>query len=377
MVGVLALRDSALRVQTGNEAYTMSNIKPNLPPISFEITMRGSKGFKSIRNLAWKDIPEFAILTGRNGSGKSQLLLYLAHALNQATDPQFPGLDELQLQVQGTSFEPGDVSYVPNSGAHINDAALSMAQLPNIKQQTLQSFRQAGGQSTIYWRKKLKWATKIFGSDFRSMTDADFLKAAPDDLTFMIEDENPLYGLAHIFLGYRLQVLAELEKDTPKLEIENKLGPAPWNVLNEILAVAEFPYRVEAPTSSLLNVYQIQLKESDTSVNPNDLSSGEKVILQLALWMYNSRHHNRFPQLLLLDEPDAHLHPSMTRQFMDVIQEVLVNRYKVRVILTTHSPSTVALAPDGSVFEMTRGSPAIAPSNSKADSVGLLTAGLV
>jgi hypothetical protein len=67
----------------------------------------------------------------------------------------------------------------------------------------------------------------------------------------------------------------------------------------------------------------------------------------------------------------------MTRQFMDVIKEVLVERYKVRVILTTHSPSTVALAPDESIFEMSRDEPRIRPSRSKEETIGLLTAGLV
>jgi hypothetical protein len=56
---------------------------------------------------------------------------------------------------------------------------------------------------------------------------------------------------------------------------------------------------------------------------------------------------------------------------------VLVKKYKVRVIMTTHSPSTVALAPEESLFEMQRVSPRIRRSQSKADTIGLLTAGLV
>ena len=80
---------------------------------------------------------------------------------------------------------------------------------------------------------------------------------------------------------------------------------------------------------------------------------------------------------MLLDEPDAHLHPSMTQQFMDVVQQVLVERYKVRVVMTTHSPSTVALAPEGSIFQMERSNPVITRVASKSDAVGLLTAGLV
>ena len=77
------------------------------------------------------------------------------------------------------------------------------------------------------------------------------------------------------------------------------------------------------------------------------------------------------------DQRGLVLHPSMTRQFMDVINDVLVERYKVRVIITTHSPSTVALAPENSIFEMSRDDPQVRPSRSKEETIGLLTAGLV
>lgn len=60
-----------------------------------------------------------------------------------------------------------------------------------------------------------------------------------------------------------------------------------------------------------------------------------------------------------------------------MIKDVLVARYGVRVILTTHSPSTVALAPEGSIFEMSRTDPRIVPSPSKATTIGMLTSGLV
>jgi energy-coupling factor transporter ATP-binding protein EcfA2 len=109
----------------------------------------------------------------------------------------------------------------------------------------------------------------------------------------------------------------------------------------------------------------------------NDLSSGEKTILRTVLWFYNTKHNGIFPKLFLLDEPDAHLHPSMTRQFIDIVKGVLVDQFGVRVILTTHSPSTVALAPDDSIFVMHRELPRIRRPTSKAEAIGLLTSGLV
>jgi recombinational DNA repair ATPase RecF len=33
-----------------------------------------SASYKSIKSLKWDDIPEFVVVTGKNGSGKTQLL---------------------------------------------------------------------------------------------------------------------------------------------------------------------------------------------------------------------------------------------------------------------------------------------------------------
>ncbi|EMO62625.1 hypothetical protein LEP1GSC133_1794 [Leptospira borgpetersenii serovar Pomona str. 200901868] len=32
------------------------------------------KGYKSLKNFKWENIPDFAVITGLNGSGKTQLL---------------------------------------------------------------------------------------------------------------------------------------------------------------------------------------------------------------------------------------------------------------------------------------------------------------
>ncbi|MCU0393922.1 MAG: ATP-binding protein, partial [Thermoflexibacter sp.] len=72
--------------------------------------------------------------------------------------------------------------------------------------------------------------------------------------------------------------------------------------------------------------------------------------MSLALALYNSNFDVEFPKILLMDEPDASLHPSMSKKFLDVIQQVFVKEKNVKVIITTHSPSTVALTPEESIF---------------------------
>jgi len=48
---------------------------PNeLAPLTIEITSPEGTAYKSIKNLRWEGIPGFSIVTGPNGSGKTQLL---------------------------------------------------------------------------------------------------------------------------------------------------------------------------------------------------------------------------------------------------------------------------------------------------------------
>jgi predicted ATP-dependent endonuclease of OLD family len=118
------------------------------------------------------------------------------------------------------------------------------------------------------------------------------------------------------------------------------LGPPPWDFVNDALASAEFEYRISPPENKLLKAYQVRAKgvHTNTELDLNDLSSGERIILRTILWFYNTKHNNIFPKIFLMDEPDAYLHPSMTRQFIDVLKGVLVEQYNVRIILTTHTP---------------------------------------
>lgn len=76
--------------------------------------------------------------------------------------------------------------------------------------------------------------------------------------------------------------------------------------------------------------------------------------MALIFVLYHASSNGNFPEVILFDEPDAHLHPSLTQLFINVIQETLVNEQKVKVILSTHSPSTIALSPSDSIYRMDR-----------------------
>lgn len=85
----------------------------------------------------------------------------------------------------------------------------------------------------------------------------------------------------------------------------------------------------------------------------NALSSGEKTLLWLALTLFNSQYYDQLavktPKLLLLDEPDAFLHPQMVVKMYKVLG-AFSESFHSRIFITTHSPTTVALAPERSTY---------------------------
>lgn len=343
--------------------------------------------YKSISNLAWDNIPGFAILTGRNGSGKTQLLELLAFHFSQA---QFnPGTNDplpVIVDVEGVHYGSDEIAYVPSSGKFSGGTPSSVAGIKDIRLNYV-SLAQSAASTTHFGNQidaaiKTGKLTKRLGgnSPYNLSTDA-INEIFPDDFEFALDNIDITNGINHLFIAYRLKALEALERGTPGINRNGKaLGPAPWVVVNDTLSAAGFPYVVISPEeTSIVEDFELRLRNSQTgsTIKALDLSSGEKVIMQLVLWLFAAGKEGIFPKLLLLDEPEAHLHPSMTTQFLDAISETLVKKYGVRVIMTSHSPSTVALAPVDAVFEIASGSSIIKPITSRSDIISVLTAGLI
>ena len=141
-----------------------------------------------------------------------------------------------------------------------------------------------------------------------------------------------------------------------KPEFEQKYGPKPWEIINEILKKFNtLDYTLKSPAGSN-HLYQFQLKllhtkNHDLEIDFSNLSSGEKILMALVASIYKTSSDNLFPEVLLLDEIDASLHPSMMQNLLDVINEIFLER-NIKIILVTHSPTTIVLAPEETIFIM-------------------------
>jgi ABC-type multidrug transport system ATPase subunit len=156
---------------------------------------------------------------------------------------------------------------------------------------------------------------------------------------------------------YRAQIKKLNVSFVPEAEVASCFGPKPWETINSILRSVfdgKFLFSVPDEACDRYTYFpQLLLWGSDELVKVEDLSSGEKTLLWLALTLFNIQYESSFvlnaPKLLLIDEPDAFLHPKMVEK-MYVVLESFARVFGSVVIITTHSPTTVALAPDESVF---------------------------
>lgn len=137
---------------------------------------------------------------------------------------------------------------------------------------------------------------------------------------------------------------ASLPYWTPEA-FKSRFGPPPWDALNDFLRlVLDGKYHVRPPTEDDAD-YEARLRrEDDTEIDPSHLSSGEKTLLWLSLCIYsaNFRRVGRPPRLLLLDEPDATLHPQMIQK-LHIALDTMARQFGCNILFTTHSPTTIAL----------------------------------
>ena len=181
--------------------------------------------------------------------------------------------------------------------------------------------------------------------NFESLTNVD-------ELTRFIANENMRYMR-------RLTYLSE----THQREEEDMLvaQERPFQTINRLFRQYGFDYfdmLNPFPYDGKLNgEIRFQGKEGEI-VDYNSLSSGEQAIVQFVIWSYGQDFRGNRLNTMVLDEPDAHLHPSMCKMMVEIFSEMSAKKDVggggIRIIITTHSPSTVAFTPEGSLFVMQR-----------------------
>ncbi|WP_426092475.1 AAA family ATPase [Flavobacterium sp. DSR3-2] len=338
------------------------------------------------------DLPDFVVLTGINGAGKTQSLTVIMQNQLIVTDVNSTELNPKKY-VTSQTLSPNESAIVTREQVNGNTQNLwnqfnqYLQNRQNNPSFTLENnvFGHNAPQIKVIDRiaKSAKKTKEELNSDdcFNHYPLEDGLTQSDvfyqNFSSLFKRDQDKLDD--NEYRQYRNQTKGHTEITfLTNKEFINTFGEGPWEFVNKIIKEASLDYHINSPANGHKDApFELKLVSNfnNTEIQFGDLSCGEKVLMSLALALYNSNFDIEFPKILLMDEPDASLHPSMSKKFLDVIQNVFVNEKKVTVIITTHSPSTVTLTLKELIFVVNKTGVRIEKAN-KYKALKILTAGV-
>ena len=397
--------------------------------------------YKSIEILTTEELPDFAVLIGRNGVGKTQLLTALHKG--SATTPDI-GTEDIELYDMG-SFRPPNTNQAGRntSGFALNTAdayLLSQSGRPALIETAAIIFNQAaseiehnsgaqaredfarglraeiqhtpdftefsGNQQSPYYKELLGQVLVPLASGDRRVSSSNqprnsfggnpaillstAMKLAarlPHELTrtdivraALYEGETLSNSISEAFAAYKIDqstwAYEQFDSETERVSRAELISeyqtqnPPPWETLRRILSDMRdaagddelFNFAFSDPSHDELSVTSLE-RYSFTAVMTNaatgaqydidSLSSGEKILMALCLVSFNQYLGRRRPKLLLLDELDTVLHPSMVTALVTLLKDLFASQ-GTKVLMTSHSPMTVAALDEADIYRVVR-----------------------
>ena len=328
--------------------------------------------YKSIEPPCEFILPKFSVLTGKNGSGKTHLLEAMAN--RQISN----------IEIDGKHAQ--NIRYISFNGLNPNiqetcDPQTITQYIKNVKKQYDQGvqYTYRSNQrniSGIFLQVKdtgmQKFISKTIndsGKAYDGITEEDLVDSF--DISFIAQNDFFTAQFALIFKDYHRRQeennINEYYQYTGKPitkpvlseeEFVEKFGSPPWEFVNNILKETNIPYNVNSPVGTRIDSsfdFKLIDRLHGFEINSSDLSTGEKVLMSLALAIYNTSGDLGKPDVLLIDEPDAGLHPSMSKMMVKVLKENIVEGNNIPVVITTHSPTTVIASEGVSIYQIERG----------------------
>src|SRR5690554_1238546 len=337
-----------------------------------DITLK--QQYKSLKPFSIKDLPKFMVLTGPNGSGKSQFIQLIYNSIVKQSK------ESIFAEITNFDCSPNEVTFIQNDLNLFRSNQIGFGGYQQRMNQAYRTFTNTSKNDISSPDEKKKKSyyenleiLRLVGkSDFKSVTLSEF----QDFFVKKNENQNLLEVISDIFYDYRLSEIDLIIRDYSKDEIEEEIGTEPWETLRTIIKNAKLPYEINDPSqNSVKDFFTLMITHKDLNCNVEftDLSSGEKVLMSLAIYLYKYQFYSIKPKLLIFDEPDAHLHPEMAYALISILYDFFVKDLNINVILTTHSPSTIAMVNDDSIFRVSNKDVEFLKKISKDDALKLLT----
>lgn len=385
------------------------------------INIKLQKQFLSLQEgFEWNNIPMFSVITGINGAGKTHLLkllyestttldlLNITDSRNDIFNLLLPNNNDLENR-NTTSTKRNYIQFIAyfqsidhrlGEDKQLQENILGYKGMVERSKESLKRIQgvSADKGTIINNEKELKrWESEVYSTKYKlsKLYDPIYekeIKRISNLLDKNIEDlsieeikdngKTTFDGVFEIdtikqFIADELQdkhstILkgfksGEINQDKI-LAIKNKLES--FQIINNLFNKYGFTYyKMDNPNPDIdnnrsdINITSDKIKltfsgQKGEIVNYDDLSSGEKIIIKIIMLARSKNINGENINTIILDEPDAHLHPSLSKMMIEILEDLTKpieeGGADLRVIITTHSPSTVAFAPQESLFLMNR-----------------------
>lgn len=316
------------------------------------------ENFRNIRLAECIDPPDFMVICGGNGCGKSALLQALMTAKEHAGaygnfrfDPRAVSADSDQATIlMALSFAENERDFVQKQ---------FNIECPETDEVVIE-IKKGGGAQAVRRSRPVRnllsyYSRSYLGSpgffdyieEYRrppktelKSWDASFLSDAHTKQT--------LGGSGNLKFQFTKQYLAGLAmRDIQQLQASQRAGKpeftdslepikkffdaffAPMKFVDVLIHESPFKFIISTPRGN---------------IDIDDLSAGEKEVLNIYI-----RFHQLNPKgaIILFDEADAHLHPDLERRYLEVLREIGQGN---QLWLTTHSPEMMIAAGTESLY---------------------------
>jgi AAA15 family ATPase/GTPase len=363
-----------------------------------KINIQLNQDYKAFRSGFKQELEgNLIIISGVNGGGKTQLvdIMSMSSVIPKVAQPHNRAqyLIDSAISIEGAQLSSTDI-FRRSFKDNVDIANISNANPRNIHWNKDQAWKYFSNWNT--WRSDALFSksraaislllaeagkpteptydqSKPNGTNTH-ITEAEFLALIPDTFVWEQDDlfDNHISTLFLDFAAKRHDEKARLGEGAGGFNNSEYIKNAPWTKLNNLFEKLKFDFRFKTDYEyqspnivgkiAIFPILNGVIDKTDPR-ELSELSDGEKSIISLTFASLNEENRS-VEKLLLLDEFDNTLNPSLIEAFYIVLDEFFIKKGVV-VVIVTHSPATISLAPKDARFyeicKQTGSSPIIVP----------------
>ncbi len=321
------------------------------------------ENFRNLRLAECSNVPDFMVICGGNGCGKSALLEALMTAKEHAGsygafsfDPRTVSADATKATITMTlAFTEDERSFVKEK---------FNIECPETEEVIIE-INKGGGAQVVKRSKSVRQLLSYYSHALGSPGFFDYINAHRQYRKSQLQtydtsgmsDDRAKQTLANSDQKFQLtkQYLAGLKmQDLQELQTSHRSGKPEFK--DSLEEIRKFFNRFFVPMKFkdvFINKspFEFVISTPMGDIDIDDLSSGEKEILNIFI-----RFHQLKPKeaVILFDEADAHLHPDLERRYLELLRQLGQGN---QMLLTTHSPEMMIAAGTDSLYTILKEPP--------------------